>query len=319
MARNLDAFDTLVNDIMLNASLQQQEATGFYAIYCPVCQKENKKTGGFKFETEQIIYNCFRGSCDASCVYTKGEPISRKFRQLMSTINVQIPLELRMVKSSFQKKIEELDNDLYKKHSYSPADKFEWETEYFEDYEGVYKARWDAFLERRRIPLKDVYIITDGKYRGNLMIPNCINGITTGYHIITEYSYILLGCGNSNAIYIPNGYVPNSPVIIVEGLLDAKCFPHTIATLSNKLTPEQAYQLRYANDVIMLPDKSGGNRYIDQFEDYGWKICIPPWKEKDLNSAVIKYGLFVTARMIRENCYDDRFRAKIALKRWENQ
>ncbi|MBT8449368.1 MAG: hypothetical protein KJO69_06740, partial [Gammaproteobacteria bacterium] len=39
-------------------------AKGFHLIRCPVCQSKAVKAG-FKFEPDKIVYNCFRGSCNA--------------------------------------------------------------------------------------------------------------------------------------------------------------------------------------------------------------------------------------------------------------
>ncbi len=107
---------------------------------------------------------------------------------------------------------------------------------------------------------------------------------------------------------------PASTVVVVEGLLDALCFPNTAGTLSKKISPEQAYMLRGKN-VIMLPDR-GGNKFIDQFHDYGWKLCVPPWKQKDLNAAVCEYGVMTVARMIMDNCYENPLEAKVRYNLW---
>jgi hypothetical protein len=59
----------------------------------------------------------------------------------------------------------------------------------------------------------------------------------------------------------------------------------------------------------MLPDR-GSNKFIDQFHQYGWKITIPMWNAKDLNSAVCMYGLVTTAEMIMDGIVTDRLSGK---------
>lgn len=309
-------FDILVSDIMSHAGLDRPEATGFYAVYCPVCRAEDKKTGGFKFEHDAIIYNCFRGKCDASCVFKPNQPATKKFKHLMNVIGVSIPLELRLVKHSFRKHLDELDKALYTPHKYKTCDPFEDETVPLSEMDGAIATKWRNRMEERKVPIGNFECIVDGKYRGNLLLPNMVNGTRTGYHIITDHNYVLLGGGNEHTLFCPQNYIPNDFVIVVEGLLDAKCFPNTVATLSNKLVTQQAYFLRHTKRVIMLPDRSGGNTFIDTFHRYGWEICIPPWQEKDLNEAVIRYGVFTVARMMRESLYKDKIKAMTAFKLW---
>lgn len=303
-------FDKLVADIHSGADLRNREATGFYAVHCPICQKMDKKTGGFKFENDSIIYNCFRGSCDATCVYHEGEPLSKKFKNLMKAINVQIPMSLIMVKSSFRRELEEsLDDRLYKKHSFKPID--------FEEglLTDMIPEFWCDWLDNRGISLKDFSYIKTGKFSGNLLLPFKLFGKTIGHQIITKNGYIALNKGNSHVFYSPSGTIPDQKVFVVEGALDAKAFPDTIAVLGDKITPEQAYFLR-GKDVVFIPDRSGGNKFVKQFKDYGWSLCVPPWKEKDLNAAVVKYGVLATARMIRDNIYQNKLKAETAFRLW---
>lgn len=308
------AFDTLVQDIVNKASLSQKEATGFFAVYCPICKKMEKKTGGFKFEDDKVVYNCFRGSCDASCVYELGKPVSRKFKALMESINVMTPVELRMVKSSFQKAMESLDEDLYKKNKYRHI-QFPDGFVPFDDGKASYQEFWATYFERRHCPYDDVLIANKGQYRGCVAIPMYHYENLIAVQIITTKGvYVMHGGGNSNVLYFPDGIPQDNPIIVVEGTLDAKCFPNTVGTLKSRITPEQAYHLR-GKDVIMLPDRTG-NHYIDYYKKYGWKMCIPPWDEKDLNLAVCKYGVLVVARMIRENTFSDPLKIDVMWRKW---
>ncbi len=156
-------FANLKDDISHACSLTQQEATGFYAIHCPICNKTDRKTGGFKFETDSIVYNCFRASCDASCVFEVGKPVSRKFRRLMDQIGVSIPVNLLLVKSTFQKELEaNLEDDLYQKHFYKEMKVPDgWISL---EHDG--NKKWIEYYTRRACPIDDVFIIKKGPNRG---------------------------------------------------------------------------------------------------------------------------------------------------------
>lgn len=310
-----EAFEQLKTDIIIHAGLESPEATGFYAVYCPVCGKNDRKTGGFKLEHETIGYHCFRGKCDASCVMTLGEPISRKFRTLMDAIGVKIPVELRMAKSSIRKVMEDaLDEDLYQKNVFNDMAVPE---EWIPLYEAPRKNfdYWAKYFEDRCVPLQDIFFAMDGKYKGLAIVGVYFYDKLIGFQVVNpggRVKYITL-TDSDHIVYFPDRY-PRDPIIVVEGLLDAKCFPNTCALFRSRIVPEQAYHLR-GRDVIMLPDSSG-NGFIDQFHEYGWKICIPPWKENDLNGAVQTYGVMRTAQMIMNNVYTNRIEAEARFRLW---
>lgn len=310
-------FDQLITDIKASSGLDHQEATGFYAIYCPVCNKKTKKTGGFKFEDDKIVYNCFRGSCDASCVYTYGEYISKKFKHLMSCIGVTIPAELRVVRNSIQDQIKrELESSLYEKVSYKNISKPDGDMSSLIKQTDSVSKKWIKHFESRKVPIDDMFIIESGKYRDNCFLPFYFYGKMIGGQIITDKGYIAHNDGNEHVFYTPSGDLNFETVFVVEGAMDAKCFPQTFATLRHDISKEQAYHIRNKR-VIMIPDRSGGNSFHKQFHKYGWEMCVPPWKEKDLNAAVKKYGCLVVYRMIMDNVYKDKVKAEAAFRMWE--
>lgn len=309
-------FDTLITDIKMSAGLNHQESTGFYAMHCPVCNKVDKKTGGFKFESDTIIYNCFRGSCDASCVFTLGEYVSKKFRNLMSTIHVTIPIELSIKKNSLADQIKkELESHLYEKHSFNSIKPVEGDMSLLMNQTDDLSMRWIKHFDRRKIPLEGISIIESGRYRGNCFLPFKLNGKLIGGQVITKNGYVAHNGGNEHVFYVPDGRINFETVFVVEGGMDAKCFPRTFATLRDRITKEQAFFLQ-GKRVIMIPDRSGGNKFPEQFHQYGWELCVPPWDVKDLNEAVIKYGVPAVYRMISENLYKDKLKATTAFRLW---
>lgn len=306
-------FDKLTSDIHIH--LDRQENTGWYSINCPVCGETKTRTGGFLFGDDSITYNCFRGKCDASCNLTVGEYVSRKFKALMQCMGIKTPVELLVAKkrSALQELLDD-DSHLYKKHSYK---NIQLPPEFVPLSECKKRFMRDAaidFFESRCANTDDVYIAEEGRYKGLSAFGMFFHDKMIGANIVTGNGYVSHFDGNSHVLYIPERKI-QTPVIVVEGGMDAKCFPNTVATLSNKITPEQAYFLR-GRDVIMLPDRKGGNRYVEQFSHYGWSFCVPPWEEKDLNAAVIRYGILTVARMIKENTTKNLLEASARYKLW---
>lgn len=308
--KNTNPFETLKFDIISRAGLSSQAATGFYPIHCPICNKQGKKTGGFKFETDKIVYNCFRSKCDASTVFEVGNPVPRKFKALMEAIHVDIPIEFRMKKSSeFKKSTASLDANLYKQHYFNQIEKpKEWKP--LKKSDSFYR----YFLERRIDP-SGFFKISSGDYKGNVAIPLYYYDRIISFQIATKYKYISFQEGNTNTLAIHSGIIRN-PTILVEGVLDALCFPNAVGIMKAKISPEQAYFLR-DKDVILFPDKGAGGSFMKMMKAYGWKMVVPPWRDvKDLNDCVVKYGKLITARMIREHIYTDPMKAAVAYRVW---
>lgn len=310
-----DPFLDLQNEIMMNAGLQQQAATGFYETYCPVCGYEKRRTGGFRLDHDEIIYNCFRASCDASCVLVRGEPVSRKFRNLMQAISTTIPPEIRAVRNTIQAQIQkELESDLYTEHHYKQIRVPKNWTPLDPDRDTELA---DYYLSRGCDP-SGIYVIRAGLDKGLSAIPMYHYDKLIGFQVVDPggaVKYRNHADGNEHLLMINGGYV-RSPVILVEGVMDALCFPHAVGTLAYRLSPEKAYQLR-GKEVIVFPDKKGGEQYLQIMKDYGWKAYIPESREVgDLNDMVRRYGKIATARMIRENVLDDYRKAVVAFKAW---
>lgn len=306
-------FDKLTSDIRVH--LDRQESSGWYSVYCPMCNERKTRTGGFMLSDDTVIYNCFRGKCDANCQLTVGEYVSKKFKALMKTMGVSVPVELLVAKkkSSLQAALED-DSHLYKKHHYKEIKLPEFFVP-FEESKHRAKTRIANYFEDRCCPLDDVFVIEGGKYAGFSAFGMYLYDKLIGMNIITDKgTYISHFDGNNHVLYVPEHSLAN-PVIVVEGGLDAKCFPNTVATLSNKISPEQASFLR-GREVIMIPDRKGGNIFIDQFHKYGWTLCVPDWEEKDLNAAVIKYGKLVVAKKIMEGRTKNLLEATARYRLW---
>lgn len=302
---------------MSSMGLQRQAATGFYECVCPICKRDDKITGGVKFEGDSIIMNCFRASCDASCVLTKGEPVSKKFRRLMDEIGVKIPADIRMVKNSFQKKLEkELEKDLFVKHSFERIEpQCKWRkinrTDTF----------WIEYFQSRKCDPFEIFIIEDGWDEGKPAIPFYFYNKLIGYQILSldgPVKYLAYSGDNTATMLINGGVIERSP-IIVDGTMDALCFPNTTGILGKRIKKEQAYFF-IDKDPIIFPERRGGMKLFQQAREYGWRVVVPPWDSvKDLNDCVVKYGLVSTARMIAENTYTDYNKADIAFGLWSKE
>lgn len=313
-----NSFIELQGNVRAMAGLGRQSTTGFYELDCPVCASLGKKRqGGFKFESDKIIWNCFSASCDSTCVYELGQPVSKRFKSLMGIFGVRIPADLRAVRNSLQKRIEqELKQELYKEHTYKQI-KIPPE---FVPLTEIHRTWWGYYLDRRVDP-SGFYFIKDGIHRGATAIPMYFYSKLIGFQIAflnNRVKYLNYTENNTHPILLPEKKIPETP-ILVEGVLDAYCFPNTVGILSGKISKEQAYQIR-GRECLVFPDRHSGEKMLETAKKYGWKVIIPPWRNVgDMNDCVVTYGVLATARMIVDNTYSDYNKANIAYKLWAHQ
>lgn len=304
-------FDELESDIKLTVG-DDCNSAGFHPIFCPVCGNSGIKKGGFKFESDKIVYNCFRASCDATCVYTKGEYIPKKFKQLMELLGVDIPLTLRMVNTKKHRKLFEEVDERFVKNSYK---NFTFPSKVrnltSKDY------HWLRLIEDRHLIDYDFSVVDEGKYKGCLMAPMILDGVLLGVQIITKSGRYIKETNNSHIIFSPSEVIRGT-VIVVEGFMDALSLPNTVAVMGKNITREQAFHLNRAKEVIVLPDK-GNERLVKDAGEYGWKVALPKWYYKDLNKAVSTRGRLWAARMIRESTYESNANTNIARYRLWNR
>lgn len=313
----------LQNLIEQTVDLSERSPSGFHPIACPVCGSDEKK-GGFRFDHDKIIYNCFRASCDASCVYEEGRYVSKRFRRLMDSINVQIPADIRMSGSPKEKYQRLIDEDLYEEFDPQPITKDS--EKYPEDLRRVDLSKHRTIREyvlKRRLPTHlEYYISNDFYWRDRLIIPCYFNRKLIGYigramYPTRDYKYMKCEEGGS-LMYFRDGRINNQISYVFEGPMCAILFPGGVASNTSTINKKMAYLLSKSKEVVLVPDRDS-DVFLGIARKYGWSLCVPTWNEKDANENAEVYGPYVTARIIRENIYTNLNKAEIALKLWQSR
>lgn len=310
----MNSFDTLKSNIQLH--LDRQENTGWYSCFCPVCGEKRTRTGGFFFTEDEIRYNCFRGKCDATCGMKLGEYTSKRFKHLMQTMNIKIPIDLLTVKkkSGLMALMEDQDSHLYTKHGYHAIKVPEGFIPFEESRDDDLKQRVIDWSERRCVGTNDIFVIERGQYAGLFAIAMYSGSRLIGFHVVAKRKYVSIYDGNTHVLYMPERRVRDI-AIVVEGTVDARSLPFAVGCLGDKVSKEQAFFLK-GKRVIMLPDRSGKCKFVDQFASYGWELCVPPWDCKDLNEAVVKYGKVAAMQMISENTTSNHLEGRVRYNLW---
>lgn len=302
----LEDFDKLKQDIEIRANIIRKESSGWHSCICPICHggSKGRVTGGFLLEEDSIGYQCFRASCDSNTGLERGGFVSRKFKDLMNAIGVDIPVSILLAKNNRKiPSIEELDHR-YKEHGYHSIDDLP-SHEKLLSCESDKAIEWKDSLSNRRIDLNRIWFFTDGKYKNLPFIKFMYYGKLIGYQVITRKKYITETGGNRNIIYLPNGKVPNI-CYIVEGAVDALMYPdYMVSILGSQFTKEHAYILRSASMRIFIPDNEGyGHPFVNYAKMYDDWISILK-NGKDINELVQKRGLILTAEEIRNQTTRD--------------
>ena len=104
-----------------------------------------------------------------------------------------------------------------------------------------------------------------------------------------------------------------TPLYIVEGVIDALSIPNCIAIIGNKLTEGQIEWINRSNrQKIFIPDKVKGLQSAYSAIDLGWSISTPEIADcNDINDAVVEFGRLYVIKSIRDNIRDGEM-AKIA-------
>lgn len=297
-------INNLKQQIESSISLGHETPKGFQPCYCPVC-KDYKKRAGFKFEDDRIIYNCFRGKCNASCGYQVGDYVTKKFKYLMKCLQVEIPLEAFTENNKAQSHVEDsLEEHRFKKHSYN---------EYQDNSINLENAVVSkSICNVRNVPYEHQHLFLQSNATQHVTIHCYFYNILIGVILydIKYFSY-QKKTNNSNIMFLPTGEIPDEPVI-TEGVFDAVSIPNGIAILGDHISPEQAYFLKNKNPIF-LPDR-GNFRMAEQAKEYNWRISIPLWKYKDPSEANQTMGLLNTTRYVFDNIYDDPSTAEIVMR-----
>lgn len=303
----MDPFELLKERIEDSLDQDVISATNFHQVRCPVCD-DYKVRAGFKFSHNEIVYNCFRGKCDASSVLVKGEEPSYKFKKVMHAFGVHIPEELLLLGKSAIRE----DPDLFKKHK-------------FKDHEvpdNFYYYRRDRhpeiaeILDERCVESEEFYVKKVRKGIYDLVFPCFFYNKLIGWQIYDtrKREYRTFG---SHVFYSPSGILAREPVL-VEGVFDALVVPNGVALFKNHITREQAYFFKNLSPIL-LPDRKDSD-FLDVAKLYQWRISIPSTKdwsrEKDANEYAQHKGRLVLARVIHEGIKEDIKSAKTDYELW---
>lgn len=307
---------------------------------CPMCvlngqpRPDEKGRGGFMFEDDSFIYNCF--NCRYKVTWQTGYSFTKKLEKLLSAFGTQQSdiqrLKLDLMREgdishlvSFKKEKKQLSAISWKEVQLPDDAKplMEWE----EVDDNIIAAI--TYLEERGFDSTDPRFMyskskLNGRMNKRIIIPFTHNDKIVGYTArwignppegMPKY---FNNTPKNDYVYGIDRQKGKSTVIVTEGQLDA-IVTDGVAIGSNEINDDQGDIIEsLADNIIVLPDfdKPGG-LMVDYALNRGWGVSFPEWDEcKDVGDALLKYGRLYTVRSILDNVVTNKVKIDLMKRKF---
>lgn len=308
---------------------------GFFGVLCKICNDHGKKgkRAGFKFEGEAVGYNCFNCGHGAGYDPEKHETMPRDMVEVLSAFHIAETdwqpalfraMELREggVRGTANAPIVNIEpkeltfppffypltddpNDDFAQYAiqYLASRLIDWKTAPFylvAKADHPDNARWYGRLiiptyKDKKLVFWQGRDLTDMHVKKYLSPNEPRDNIISGYQHVVGFS--------------------EEPLYIVEGWFDAYHL-NGVAVYGNKMTSGQiAWINKTSRPKVVIPDRFGdGFLLAEQALELGWHVSTPDIGScKDVNDAVVKYGLLYTRMSILQHTTNDKFAAQTQL------
>lgn len=302
---------------------------GWWNVLCKVCNDHGKKgkRAGFKFDTDATAYNCF--NCGHSAVYHhSSKHFSKEMNVVLDAFNVPTPERNRILFNAVDTSPKDGHHSTYTNISPSiitlppymtPLDGEHgddvdmYACEYLKDDRGIDWQSSKFFIGRKHPDPQSK------KWFARLILP-----VYKDHELIFYTGRDLTGTRLKKYMSpdVPRDNVmygfdqisqdTDDPLYVVEGWFDAFHI-NGVAVFGNKMTANQITWLTRCNrPKVIIPDRFGdGHLLAYQALDQGWEVSTPDIGNcKDVNDAVVKYGLVYTLMSIKKHTYSG-FEGKI--------
>jgi len=302
--------------------------SGWISFNGPCCvhngeSQDKRKRGGIRQQDDEWSYHCF--NCGFTASFIPGRPVSYKARRLLEWLGVDsVDIERLNLESLKRKSLLDLTTE---RNQIRHVDADFKETELPEGIELIHHSdpqhqRYVEYLESRKIQLP--YPLLVDKKRGprdRIVVPftykNRIVGHTSRYLDNRMPKFI-----NSQQPGYVFGYDLQKPhwtsAVVTEGIFDALSIAG-LAVMHDTISPQQAQLLKQLKrKIIVVPDQDkAGLSIIDAAIEHRFAVSIPEWPDdvKDVNDAVVKYGVASTLLQIHKNAETSKIKIEMYKKR----
>lgn len=307
---------------------RKHTSSGWVSFNAPCCThngetQDKRLRGGIKQQDDDWSYHCF--NCGFTASFVVGRSVGYKARKLLSWLGVDnTDIERLNLESLKRKNLLDLTaerNTIKQRHV-----DFE-EKEIPAGVERIDENNRDHFhyveyLKKRGIIFGYPFLVDKKRgVRDRIVIP-----YTYKHRIVGHTSRFL---DDRTPKFINDqqpGYVFGydlqkndwTSAIVVEGIFDALSISG-LACMHETISKDQAQLLKQLQRrIIVVPDQDkAGLSIIDAALEHKFEVSIPEWPEdvKDVNDAVIRFGVAETLQQIHANAERSKIKIEMARKR----
>ena len=306
--------------------------SGWVSFNGPCCvhngeSQDKRKRGGIRQQDDEWSYHCF--NCGFTASFTPGRPVSYKARRFLEWLGVDsVDIERLNLESLKRKSLLDLTTE---RNQIRYVDISFDETEVPEGVELIdpeleQHQRYVEYLASRGIVLEYPFLVDRKRGpRDRIVVPftykNRIVGHTSRYLDNRMPKFI-----NSQQPGYVFGYDLQKPhwtsAIVTEGIFDALSIAG-LAVMHDTISPQQAHLLKQLKrKIIVVPDQDkAGLSIIDAAIENRFAVSIPEWPNavKDVNDAVVKYGVASTMLQIHNNAETSKIKIEMYKKRLQRK
>ena len=315
-------------DLLSYISQKKPTVSGWVSFNAPCCvhngeSQDKRMRGGVKYQDDDWSYHCF--NCGFTASFVAGRSVSYKARKLLEWLGVDSTDIERLNLESLKRK-SLLDLTAERNTIKQKQIEFE-ETEIPTGVERIDENNREHFhyvdyLKQRGMVFGYPFLVDKKRGpRDRIVVPytykNRIVGHTSRYLDNRTPKFI-----NSQQPGYVFGYDLQksdwTSAIVVEGIFDALSISG-LACMHETISKDQAQLLKQLKRrIIVVPDQDrAGLSIIDAAVKYNFEVSIPEWPNdiKDVNDAVIRFGVAQTLRQIHANAERSKIKIEIYKKR----
>lgn len=302
-------------------------STGWVVGKCALCH-DHKDRAGFKYDGNDIIYNCWNCSTTGRYEEFSGE-ISGRFRKILNAHGIDDTEISAVVNTAFFTKKEKNDAKitlaaLTKINTSTPTVKLPPKslplgTAEFMDYQ----VKLVSYLEKRKVDLNKYkfFFSLEPRFVNRIIIPFYRSNQLIYWQARTiddedkkRYDNAPVGRDVVMFNFDKLNHWSNAPLFVTEGVFDAMMIDG-IAILGSKLNDAKTQLLSASSRrlVFVIDKDSNGRHLAEDVLSKGWEIAFVPDGADDLNESVRRFGHSWTAHELMRSIPKDTDAAMLAI------
>jgi len=313
-------------------SKHKTTSSGWISFDAPCCihngeSQDKRSRGGMRQNEDDWSYHCF--NCGFTASFTPGRPVSYKARRFLDWIGVDnVDIERLNLESLKRKSLLDLTTE---RNQIRQVDVEFEETAVPEGVELIDPSstdhqRYVDYLSKRNIVLAYPFLVDkQRKPRDRIVIPYTYKGRIVGHtsRYLDDRMPKFINSQQPGYVFGYDLQKPNwTSAIVVEGIFDALSIS-ALAVMHDEISPQQVQMLKQLKRrIIVVPDQDkAGLRLIDRAVENKFEVSIPDWPDdvKDVNDAVVKYGVTSTLLQIHKNAEKSKIKIEMFKKRLQRK